>query len=506
MAIIDEPVRGSIPPPWWWSLSGLERIQALSRGLLPLPPLCRLTGIHPGHVGPGACTWTMPASGWLQGPSGDLEITPLIEAALTGAAMTALPPATTADPVTLDLNHFRPIRRHSGSLIASARVINTNRFFVFADVQVEDAQGRQLMYATSHLEITEIKPAPPPPPAALAPVDVAVYATPDPYLRPVEGVVRSKDDWREDPGLTTLQSTFARGASPPNANLFGFDLLLEDEARLLTSMRASEWLCLFSRNVSPGTIALILPPFGAIAANPPRRQGQSFVGLSHHLQFHRRVPADGQLLRAEATRRNLECDYMNGSMELRDEEGHVVASAVGLARFVDSAKRQKPTATPAKRMLCTLLFTDIVGSTQHAEGLGDKRWRALLEEHWRVVRMEVDRWRGMEINTTGDGFFVRFDSPADALDCAVAAREAVKPLGIEIRAGIHTGECEVTGRNFAGMAVHIGARIQAAAGPSEIFVSSTVKDLVMGSGRNFTDRGEHELKGVPGAWRLYALA
>jgi len=123
-----------------------------------------------------------------------------------------------------------------------------------------------------------------------------------------------------------------------------------------------------------------------------------------------------------------------------------------------------------------------------------------------AIRAEISRCHGTEIDTAGDGFFLHFDSPAEALECAIAAREAVKPLGIEIRAGIHTEECEVTGRNHAGMAVHIGARIQAAAGASEIFVSSTVKDLVMGSGRSFADKGEHELKGVPGTWRLYSLA
>jgi class 3 adenylate cyclase len=158
------------------------------------------------------------------------------------------------------------------------------------------------------------------------------------------------------------------------------------------------------------------------------------------------------------------------------------------------------------RVLATVLFTDIVGSTVKAAELGDRGWRELLDAHHNRVRRELSRFRGREIDTAGDGFFATFDGPARAIRCACAVTESVRDLGIEIRAGLHTGECEVVDGKVGGIAVHIGARVSAEAGPGEVLVSSTVKDLVAGSGLSFSDRGTAELKGVPGEWRLYAVA
>ena len=160
----------------------------------------------------------------------------------------------------------------------------------------------------------------------------------------------------------------------------------------------------------------------------------------------------------------------------------------------------------AERVLATLLFTDIVGSTDRAAHLGDKRWRDLLDRHDQCVRTEIGRFRGREVNTVGDGFVATFDSPSRAIECALAIRETLKASDIEVRAGIHTGEIEVRGNDVAGMAVHIGARVSALAGPGEVLVSSTVKDSVVGSSVEFEERGEHELKGVPGKWRLFSVS
>ena len=156
-------------------------------------------------------------------------------------------------------------------------------------------------------------------------------------------------------------------------------------------------------------------------------------------------------------------------------------------------------------VLATVLFTDIVGSTATAARLGDRGWRELLERHHDVVRRQLGRFRGREVDTAGDGFFATFDGPARAIRCACAVTEAVGELGLDIRAGLHTGECELLGEKVAGIAVSIGARVAALAGPGEVFVSSTVKDLVAGSGIQFADRGFAELKGVPGEWRLFAV-
>jgi len=156
------------------------------------------------------------------------------------------------------------------------------------------------------------------------------------------------------------------------------------------------------------------------------------------------------------------------------------------------------------RVLATIMFTDIVGSTERVTALGDQLWRELKAAHDKLARAELTRFRGQEIDSAGDGFFATFDGPARAIRCAMAISLGVKPLGLDIRSGIHTGECEVMGPKLGGIAVHIGARVAALAAPGEVLVSSTVKDLVAGSGLRFRERGWYELKGVPGEWRLYS--
>ena len=162
-------------------------------------------------------------------------------------------------------------------------------------------------------------------------------------------------------------------------------------------------------------------------------------------------------------------------------------------------------ATEIDRVLATVLFTDIVGSTEKAVELGDREWHELVERHHGVVRSQLARFRGREVDTAGDGFFATFDGPARAIQCACAIASSVRELGIDIRAGLHTGEVELAEDKPRGIAVHIGARVSARAEPGEVLVSNTVKDLVAGSGIEFDERGTAELKGVPGEWRLYAV-
>jgi class 3 adenylate cyclase len=157
------------------------------------------------------------------------------------------------------------------------------------------------------------------------------------------------------------------------------------------------------------------------------------------------------------------------------------------------------------RVLATVLFTDIVGATEKAAHIGDRRWRELLDEHHAIVRRELVRFRGREIDNAGDGFLATFDGPARAVRCACAISNSIRALGIEIRAGLHAGECELIGEKIGGISVHIGARVAALADPSEVLVSSTVRDLVAGSGLSFADRGLQSLKGVPEKWRLFAV-
>jgi pimeloyl-ACP methyl ester carboxylesterase len=182
------------------------------------------------------------------------------------------------------------------------------------------------------------------------------------------------------------------------------------------------------------------------------------------------------------------------------ENGDEIAAEI--QEFLTGA-RESPTPD---RVLATVLFSDVVASTERAAAVGDLRWAGLLETHHAAVRRELARFRGREIDTAGDGFLASFDGPARAIRCAAAAIDSVRGLGLEIRAGVHTGECEVVGEKLGGIAVHIGARVAAKASAGEILVSGTVKDLVAGSGISFEDRGVAELKGVPGSWPLYAVA
>ena len=197
----------------------------------------------------------------------------------------------------------------------------------------------------------------------------------------------------------------------------------------------------------------------------------------------------------------VELPELRGIYTWVDDEAHR-ATMVATERFVSRLSR----SGGAERVLATILFTDIVGSTELAARIGDSAWRKLLERHHAVVRRELARYQGRELDTAGDGFFATFEGPARAVQAASAIREALRDLDIRIRAGLHTGECEVSDGKIAGIAVSIGARISSLAAPDEVLVSSTVRDLVAGSGLQFEDRGEHQLKGIPDEWHLYAVA
>jgi class 3 adenylate cyclase/pimeloyl-ACP methyl ester carboxylesterase len=218
--------------------------------------------------------------------------------------------------------------------------------------------------------------------------------------------------------------------------------------------------------------------------------------------------------------------YREGDRDVLVEEGRYIASRIAGARLVElpgadhwfwagdnekmlgeieefvTGQRGVP---PSDRILATVLFTDIVGSTSAASRLGDLAWRDLLDRHNGAVRSELARWHGVEIDTTGDGFLARFDGPVRAIRCATSISQVVRQLGLEVRCGVHTGELELTGAQVVGLAVHVGARVAALAGPGDVLVSRTVKDLVAGSGIEFVSRGVHELKGVPEPWEIFAV-
>jgi class 3 adenylate cyclase len=188
---------------------------------------------------------------------------------------------------------------------------------------------------------------------------------------------------------------------------------------------------------------------------------------------------------------------------LGEDIGWSKANLVIADELIEFLTGERP-AVEVDRILATVLFTDIVGSTERAASLGDQKWRALLDAHDRIVREQLRRFRGREINTTGDGFVASFDGPARAIQCAQAIVDATKAIDLEVRAGLHTGECEVRGDDLGGLAVHIAARVCAQADSGEVLASAVVKDLVAGSGIEFDERGEHALAGLSGEWRLFA--
>lgn len=205
-------------------------------------------------------------------------------------------------------------------------------------------------------------------------------------------------------------------------------------------------------------------------------------------------------------------DRIPGARLVEVESGHLATGRAALAiqreirSFLTGVWEAGGWEAEPERVLATVLFTDIVSSSETAAKLGDRAWRELLERHHALVRNELARFRGTEVDTAGDGFLASFDGPARAVRCACAIASSVRELGLEVRAGLHTGECELVDGKVAGIAVHTGARVASHARTGEVLVSSTVKDLVAGSGLSFEERGEHELKGIPGEWRLFAVA
>jgi class 3 adenylate cyclase len=260
-----------------------------------------------------------------------------------------------------------------------------------------------------------------------------------------------------------------------------------------------QWWARYQRlGSSPGTIVRVRSMLGEFdvrdvlqSIRSPtlvlHRSGNTFVRVEHGRYLAEHIPGARYV---EIPGRDYFAFLGNSDVFLEEIE-----------RFVTGLSR----APEADRVLATVLFTDIVGSTKRAAELGDRRWAELLSDHHAVVRRELARFRGQEVDTAGDGFFATFDGPARAVHCALAVRDSLRPLELEVRAGLHTGELELADEGVRGLAVHIGQRVLAEADAGEVLVSSTVKDLVAGSGLAFSNRGAHTLKGVPEQWRLFEV-
>jgi class 3 adenylate cyclase len=275
-----------------------------------------------------------------------------------------------------------------------------------------------------------------------------------------------------------------------------------EEGEVHAVMPASEWFCSSSRNLDAAAIESFLNITSTTAVLTVAGPGEPVAGLEQTTRFLRRVPADGRELSSRGKVVHRSGNLVTVDAEAIDADGQTFA-VQSLTYAVLDPRRHRP--VEPERVLVTLLFTDIVGSTLRAEQMGDAAWRSLLDEHHALVRAELGAHRGREVKTIGDGFLARFDSPASAIRAGRAIRDGVKRLHLEVRGGLHTGDCEVQGTDLAGIAVHVAARILALAGPSEILVSQTVRDLAAGSGIHFAARGKQKLRGVEGEYDLFAV-
>jgi class 3 adenylate cyclase len=500
--VTEEPVRGVVGPPWLASLPGIERMRLYARRVLPATPIARLTGFGIGHVSSGTLTGTLKASGHLvMAPAYNLSA--LSTQALYTCALTAVDAGMDLDPIVNSIQYFRPPRPQPGNFLARARVLNSSSYFVSCTAEIEDPVGRLVGFAASQWGVRQLEPPPPSAPASIEPAHDAVYPTPDPPDRPpVGGLVPAELQARYG-GLELCRMIMASELPPlPLMHTCGARWVSVDEGLCQVLMPASEWFCSMSRTVESAAIESLLNIASTLATLTLSKPGESFAGLELTTRFLRRVPADGRDLFSRGRVAHRSGNLITADAEAIDADGQTIAAQTVTYAVLDPRKRQP---VEPERVLATLLFTDIVGSTPHAERMGDAAWRSLLAEHEALVRRELGIYRGREVKTIGDGFLARFDSPASAIRAARGIRDGVKRLHLEVRGGIHTGECEVHGTDLAGIAVHVAARIVALAGPSEILVSHTVRDLAAGSGIHFAARGQHKLKGVDDEFGLFAV-
>lgn len=504
--MIDEPVRGAFPEPGFASLPGIEQARAYLRRLVPRAPLAHLLGIRVTQVGSGTATCTMPASPWLQSSNGAIDCTALVEVAIATAVLTTVAPGTEVRTAGLSFTPFRPATIESETLIARARTVTSGATFTFAEALVEDGLGREVMRASG---VSMVEPVADPPPAAAlpgGPVTEPRYPSPDPYRRSLAaGVgVFPPDSFERHDGLV-LTARRARGELPraPVMELLGVREVEIEDRRSRLVLPTSDWLCWRDRDrTAPAVVAalayraLVTSHFSEVRAG--NRPGLLAVNISLLAD----VANDGRDLVAEGRVTDREGDFVFSRAVVTDASGRRVA--VGHYTLVLLAPSARPTR-PATTVVTTVLFTDLVASTERAAELGDERWGELLARHHTLVRRHLDLFEGRELKTTGDGFLAVFDDPARAVECARRLREAVAGIGLELKAGLHTGRCEVSDGDIAGIAVHVAARVLQAAGPGEVLVSGTIRDVLLGSEFLFDDRGRHRLKGIDGEWPLFAV-
>ena len=453
---------------------------------LPATPHARLLGYRMTQVSSGSSVVSQPITPWSEMYDGLADVTTI--AALSGfiTATTAAPAGTDVRMVTLSIRYLRSLTIDDGSVIARGRLLHAGSSFTTVETLIEDPLGRAVAHSTMS---TVNVPLDPPPPAWSSPPDQPaqepVYATPDPFQRSF---------------LPSLDGT----ATFPAAAFLGIQVQDGPGNSVTTTMPASPWFSNVRPEVEPGIIAAFGNHTAGFVATHLADARLGAVTFETSVSILGRLPpTDSRPLRAHAELVARVDDMLLIEGHTEDADGRYLGSAKGTLQLRVRRTRRR---SPSNRVLLTVLFTDLVGSTERAGAEGDESWRNLLEDHHAIVRRQIETHSGREVKTTGDGFLATFDSPTRAVQCARAIRAGVGKLGLEIRAGVHTGECELIGADVAGLAVHVASRVQSTADPGEILVSNTVRDLAAGSGLDFVDRGTRELKGLAGTWQLFAVA
>ncbi len=395
----------------------------------------------------------MPASSWFGVGDGSLETQMVLAQALEWAILTSAPPGHEVVPTTMSVNNLRPPLPGVQSFIARGRVVNSGPRFTVVEVQLEDAVGRPVAHATGS---ALVRPMDPPPPGPFSPgvSEEPSYATPDPHLRPLSADAALSRQHVDQFGWLGATRKLIAGELPtfPIFQLLGIRAVELDEGRGVVAMRTSDW----HRTRSVQVANAVLAGLGRVGLSASvaalARPGFRIRLLDNNLSFLRPAIVDGrELISRSAVVHDADPVFVSTG-EIIDADGAVLA--VGrMTALLSEGQRPRESGLSPERVLATVLFTDLVDSTRRAEEIGDAAWSQLLAEHHAVVRRQLETWKGREVKTTGDGFLATFDSPARALQCARGIRDAVGHLGLQVRAGVHTGECEVSRRRI-GAAVH----------------------------------------------------
>lgn len=505
-----EPVRGRAWGADVLERAGLDMLRAAVDRALPDPPITKLVGLRLTEIGLGTASAAMPASLWWQSGAGVFlagSIAFVADLPLASAVLSTAPAGAIVTSSELSVSFVRPATIRNRTLAGRARLIHSTTSLGLAEATIEDAEGRLLGHATSRCLIFR------PEASSLASVAPGAMTpdAPDPYLRPVEGVVQGQDYWNATPGIEVVRSVVAGDFMPPVFRLFGMRMPSASEGELTMTMPASPWLANAFGVLYGGALAQLADAALSLSVLTTVPAGTAFSPLDMKIYFLRPVRTDGRALAARARVLQRGRTIAVVSCDIVDADERVVAHASGSQLILPGRPWARPVHVADEftqdidRVVATILFVDIVDSTGEAARLGDHAWRRALEEYRAAVRAQLQRYRGTEIDDAGDGFLASFDGAARAIRCAAAIADAVRPLGLRLRAGVHTGECELSGKKLVGVAVHVGARLASVAAPGEILVSSTVRELAGTANLTFEDRGVRTLKGIAGVWHVYAV-